>query len=436
MGTPDYSNAISGTPIIANLVIGTPVDASATCETLVAATLVSETTDAATHVSETTYAATLVSETTDAATYEHDAEKAPSVFNATINTARTVQYFVSVPKGSSSQNVLPVEDTLTAINVLITVISTPNPEDLDNKPTRFYSNTETVFAQNGIIADNNIYGINVKKEKELDHRDPTLADLNIIATSPKYQQFVIFSERKKSFQNSPQIFYKNRKVFSKAGFFYNGSILSEPGVNVSDKLPGVVCFCCGLMLYEPSPDIWSLHAALATNCPYVLLQKGRADVEDTSCHGSKEEKQNTKTGTSSYNKGLEEDVAVKLLVQEGYDLQKVIEAADQLKQEGKTFSSDDLLLRLDPEKARCQLSDKCRKLKEEIVLMRKIQICQTCQENPVQVVYLPCGHFLSCADCAMIEGLIKNACKACQKPVIGLVRATLTKIPNNNECCI
>ncbi|KAK6993537.1 hypothetical protein BgiMline_010090 [Biomphalaria glabrata] len=237
MGTPDYSNAISGTPIIANLVIGTPVDASATCETLVAATLVSEMTDAATLVSEmtdaatlvseTTDAATLVSETTDAATYEHDAEKAPSVFNATINTARTVQYFVSVPKGSSSQNVLPVEDTLTAINVLITVISTPNPEDLDNKPTRFYSNTETVSAQNGIIADNNIYGINVKKKKELDHRDPTQADLNIIATSPKYQQFVIFSERKKSFQNSPQIFYKNRKVFSKAGFFYNGNYLKE-----------------------------------------------------------------------------------------------------------------------------------------------------------------------------------------------------------------
>ncbi|KAI8745583.1 E3 ubiquitin-protein ligase XIAP [Biomphalaria glabrata] len=396
-GTPVNSHSFSCTQIIPNSTSGTHVEANTTFGTPVAATLTSD--------------------TTDAIGYDHDVHKDTDV----------------VTKASGSQHFLPPEDDPTAAknisitNDLSSGVYKPAsyPKNSETTPTEAYD-LGTISDPNGNIADVNPYGINLKKglHMELDNRAPTHAELNITTALPKYPEYANSSERNKSFQNSPKDIYENRISLGKAGFFYTGPLLSAPEVTESHKRHGVDCFYCGLGLKDPSTDVWSQHRTLAPNCPYVLLHEGTADVENTACHGLKEEKQDTKTGTSSYNQvltpALEDDVAVKLLFQKGYVLQKVLEAADQLKQEGKTFTVDDLQLRLHPEKARSQFgqSDECRKLKEEIVLMRKIHICQTCQENPVQVVYLPCGHFLSCVDCAIIEGLIKNACKACEKPVI------------------
>ncbi|KAK0042864.1 E3 ubiquitin-protein ligase XIAP [Biomphalaria pfeifferi] len=412
-GTPVNSHSFSCTQIIPNLISGTHVEANTTFGTPVAATL----------TSDTTYAIVC----------DQDVHKTPNIFTSTPNIVGAVKDTDVVSKASGSQHFLPPEDGPTAAkNISITndlssgvYKPAPCPKDSDTTPTELYD-VGPIPDPNGNIADVNPYGINLKKgqDMELDNRAPTHAELNITTALPKYAEYANSSERNKSFQNSPKNIYENRKSLCKAGFLYTGPLLSALEVTESQKRHGVVCFYCGLGLKDPSTDVWSQHRTLAPNCPYVLLHKGTADVENTSCHGPKEEKQDTKTGTSSYNQvltpALEEDVAVKLLVQKGYVLQKVLEAADQLKQKGKTFTVDDLQLRLDPEKARSQFgqSDEYRKLKEEIVLMRKIHICQTCQENPVQVVFLPCGHFLSCVDCAIIEGLIKNACKACEKPVI------------------
>uniref|UniRef100_A0A2C9L3L5 RING-type domain-containing protein n=1 Tax=Biomphalaria glabrata TaxID=6526 RepID=A0A2C9L3L5_BIOGL len=424
-------SAVSDTPTIAlsDTPGGTQVNVNAFSCTPIISDSISTTLGDTKIIIGTPEAATLINDMTD----EPDIEKVPNKLKGTPNILEAVKDSDGVTKTSDIQHFVPPEDEVeynggVTKNILIEGLPrgaynmASYAKNTVDAPTEFHNDAEIISDLNGIIADDNHYGINLKKEQdmELDNRAPTHAELNIITTLPKYQKYANPSKRNKSFQKSPKIFYENHKVLYKAGFFYTDSLLSEPGVTGPEKCSGVICFYCGLGLIYPRSDILSLHAALAPKCPYVLLQKGRADVEDTLRHGSKEEKQDTKTVTSSHN-NASSDIAVSLLVQEGYDLNKVLEAADQLKQE------DDLLTRLDPHKANNPLSDTARKLKEENSLLRKIRICKTCQENPVQVVHLPCGHWIHCVDCAITEGLINNVCRNCRKQVKGLVRGNLSK---------
>ncbi|CAH2084764.1 unnamed protein product [Euphydryas editha] len=60
-------------------------------------------------------------------------------------------------------------------------------------------------------------------------------------------------------------------------------------------------------------------------------------------------------------------------------------------------------------------------LEEENRQLREARMCKVCMDNEVSVVFLPCGHLVSCAGC----GAALAACPLCRASVKALVRAYL-----------
>ncbi|XP_034829347.1 death-associated inhibitor of apoptosis 2 [Maniola hyperantus] len=60
-------------------------------------------------------------------------------------------------------------------------------------------------------------------------------------------------------------------------------------------------------------------------------------------------------------------------------------------------------------------------LEEENRQLKEARLCKVCMDNEVSVVFLPCGHLVSCAGC----GAALGACPLCRAPVKALVRAYL-----------
>ncbi|CAH2047213.1 unnamed protein product, partial [Iphiclides podalirius] len=60
-------------------------------------------------------------------------------------------------------------------------------------------------------------------------------------------------------------------------------------------------------------------------------------------------------------------------------------------------------------------------LEEENRQLKEARLCKVCMDNEVSVVFLPCGHLVSCAGC----GAALSACPLCRAAVRALVRAYL-----------
>ncbi|XP_026749078.2 baculoviral IAP repeat-containing protein 7 [Galleria mellonella] len=60
-------------------------------------------------------------------------------------------------------------------------------------------------------------------------------------------------------------------------------------------------------------------------------------------------------------------------------------------------------------------------LEEENRQLKEARLCKVCMDNEVSVVFLPCGHLVSCARC----GAALSACPLCRASVRALVRAYL-----------
>lgn len=60
-------------------------------------------------------------------------------------------------------------------------------------------------------------------------------------------------------------------------------------------------------------------------------------------------------------------------------------------------------------------------LEEENRKLREVTMCKVCMDREVSVVFLPCGHLVSCAEC----GASLGACPLCRSSVKALVRAYL-----------
>jgi len=67
-------------------------------------------------------------------------------------------------------------------------------------------------------------------------------------------------------------------------------------------------------------------------------------------------------------------------------------------------------------------------LKQEIERLRERDLCQRCRINSRDTALLPCSHLLYCYSCAMLMG----HCDACGKPVVNLVKCTMTLPPLSN----
>uniref|UniRef100_A0A2C9M8E5 RING-type domain-containing protein n=1 Tax=Biomphalaria glabrata TaxID=6526 RepID=A0A2C9M8E5_BIOGL len=105
-----------------------------------------------------------------------------------------------------------------------------------------------------------------------------------------------------------------------------------------------------------------------------------------------------------------------------------------IKQEGNILSSDSIVQRLVQEEKRplesqavtllssvdtTQALESIQIFKERNNQLRQQTCCKICMDKEVAVVFLPCGHLISCAECA---SAMRN-CPLCRQDVRGIVRA-------------
>lgn len=74
------------------------------------------------------------------------------------------------------------------------------------------------------------------------------------------------------------------------------------------------------------------------------------------------------------------------------------------------------------EEARRKLREKIRALKSENRMLKDRQFCRHCQQRPVTLTLLPCGHFCFCQEC----GSTFDTCPICRKTILADVKTILS----------
>ncbi|XP_052251199.1 death-associated inhibitor of apoptosis 2-like [Dreissena polymorpha] len=188
-------------------------------------------------------------------------------------------------------------------------------------------------------------------------------------TGPKYPHFSTVPQRLKSF--GATILAVSTKLLSVAGFF----LVRNGGEDATR------CHHCGIGLrhWSPEDDPWVEHARFSPKCEYLLSVKGHEFVN-----------------------------LIQLAVK--YSSDKTNGTANQL---GNTSSTNSYKSSLEPKVAKTR-----QDLMRENSELHSIMKCMYCTSKEVSIVFLPCGHLISCDGC----GKEQRMCKICGSSIKGTVR--------------
>ncbi|BFZ10832.1 hypothetical protein BsWGS_13870 [Bradybaena similaris] len=273
------------------------------------------------------------------------------------------------------------------------------------------------------------------------NKGPTYGELGIITERPKRFEYAVTATRFASFEHWPRDHPLKKEDLSAAGFYYAG---------YGDCAR---CFYCGggLRNWEDDDNVWVEHARWFPKCAYIRQTIGQQFVDTVQDLNKSYDKitytmVTDKLGSTAAsfqldtrNMPLKRDPAVLTVLEMGYSEQDVIEAANYVKDTYGMLSSDKVFEKLEMDgKSRgangasaatnfdskqklppAKEEKEMKKLKDENGQLRQQTVCKICMDKEVAVVFLPCGHFVSCTDCA---AAMKD-CPVCRKQVRGIVRA-------------
>ena len=113
-------------------------------------------------------------------------------------------------------------------------------------------------------------------------------------------------------------------------------------------------------------------------------------------------------------------------------IEEYIDSIEQENRNWKMFQSFYEGIKCENENLKKKLKEKERSMKDSVVLAEKLKetersavaesrLCKICMENEMEITFLPCGHLMSCINCAPV---LKN-CPICRRPIKGSVRTYL-----------
>uniref|UniRef100_A0A646QCJ6 Inhibitor of apoptosis 2 n=1 Tax=Hemiscolopendra marginata TaxID=943146 RepID=A0A646QCJ6_9MYRI len=292
---------------------------------------------------------------------------------------------------------------------------------------------------------------------------------------PKHPNYATLEARLRSYESWLESIPQNPQELAMAGFYYAG---------VSDHVRCFHCDG-GLRNWEATDNPWIEHARWFGNCSFVLLIKGNEFVTQAKLlHPPSLDMNSMNTEIPCVRKVTIEEInslldspIVKTVLDCGvtlpvirYALQKRIQyvgepfvtpdalyeaclrAQEDLKQssvqyqEGncemqprsavnleQTFSNSRLVNSnmttsvSSPNLPCSSFKDLTRKtqelfLAEENQRLKEMQLCKICMDEEVGIVFLPCGHLISCPNCAPSI----TDCPVCRKPITHTVRTYLS----------
>ncbi|XP_076113477.1 death-associated inhibitor of apoptosis 2-like isoform X1 [Mytilus galloprovincialis] len=278
--------------------------------------------------------------------------------------------------------------------------------------------------------------------------------MGVCLEKPKYSKYAIRTTRLSSFANWPSYLSQTPDELVTAGFFYTG---------IEDHCR---CFFCGggLRRWEVGDLPWTEHARWYPKCQFVKQCMGEKFIEDVQ-HGkdpenisnsSHSEQKIESKGLNSYTN----NPAVQTILEFGYEPNVVKSAYTSLQTAGVQDITASLLfekinekeereqpqsacnhpvksshkpaapeennhikakpkdeqINIDPD---IELSVKC--LEEENRNLKDQQTCKICLDEPVSIVFLPCGHMAACINCAPAL----RRCPICRAFIKGTVKAIM-----------
>ena len=114
-------------------------------------------------------------------------------------------------------------------------------------------------------------------------------------------------------------------------------------------------------------------------------------------------------------------------------VEEYIESIEQENRNWRMFQCFYEGVKCENETLKQTLKEKERSMEESMILTEKLKerersaavaesrLCKICMENEMEIVFLPCGHLMSCTNCAPV---LKN-CPICRRPIKGSVRTYL-----------
>ncbi|XP_063445573.1 putative inhibitor of apoptosis [Mytilus trossulus] len=227
------------------------------------------------------------------------------------------------------------------------------------------------------------------------------------------------------------------------------------------------CFFCGggLRRWEEGDLPWTEHARWYPKCPFVIQCKGEKFIEDVQKGQNPEITENLAENKPKKSplgiNGFKNNPAVQTILDFGYESNVVKAAYTRLKESGIHDISASLLLDTIYEKAESEnhnatsdqaiacpnsipmkepddkeLSNKTpeniekidptlelsiRNLEKENRNLKDQQTCKICLDEPVAIVFLPCGHMAACINCAPAL----RRCPICRAFIKGTVKAIM-----------
>ncbi|KAH9489624.1 Baculoviral IAP repeat-containing protein 7-B [Bulinus truncatus] len=187
----------------------------------------------------------------------------------------------------------------------------------------------------------------------------------VISDIPKKKEFKDPYQRLNAFKGWPSNHHLKPNILSEAGFYYTG------------QGDCTRCFWCGggLRNWKDTDDVWVEHARWFPKCAYIRQKVGQIFID----------------AVQDYNR-THENITIEMV------LNKIGRENMTCYQEclGGVKSAND------------ELRDQTE--------------CKICLDKSVEIVFLPCGHLVSCTECAAALTL----CPICRQEIQGRARAILS----------
>ncbi|XP_030001254.1 E3 ubiquitin-protein ligase XIAP [Sphaeramia orbicularis] len=202
---------------------------------------------------------------------------------------------------------------------------------------------------------------------------------------------------------------------ARAGFYSTGT---------GDR---VLCFCCGggLKGWQPEEDPWEEHAKHYPGCRFLLEEKGQEFVNNVQLQDPQRNR-----ATSSHQNGFSRDrnevlrsTVAQKAIEVGLEPSMVEQTIlDKMSRTGSGYSSlEELVEDCLNNPPQSEASNKEEKDEDPLEKLRKLQRekqCKICMDRDICMVFIPCGHLVTCKECS--ESLIK--CPICCGAILQKVK--------------
>lgn len=199
--------------------------------------------------------------------------------------------------------------------------------------------------------------------------------------------------------------------------------LARAGLYSTGTGDRVMCFCCGggLKGWQPEEDPWEEHAKHYPGCRFLVAEKGQEFVNNVQLQNR---------AASSHQNGFSD-------VQQSAIAQKAIEMGlepslveriilEKIRATDSGYSSVQALvedcLNNSPANEALRKAEQDEDPLEKLRKLQREKQCKICMDRDICIVFIPCGHLVSCNKCS--QALIK--CPICCRVIAQKVKTYIS----------